>query len=113
MTAGQPGGQPLVDGATAELEILRGELSRVIYERTLPGTEYVFGDQITGVEDRGDRVDVTFRRGVPRSFDLVVVAEGLTSRTRSLVMPDAQVSYLDLYLAYLTIPCWSTTAMPS
>ncbi|WP_436760224.1 FAD-dependent monooxygenase [Streptosporangium sp. V21-05] len=93
-----------VDGATAELEILRGELSRVICESTLPATEYVFGDQITGLDDRGDRVEVTFRHAAPRSFDIVVIAEGLTSRTRSLVMPDARISHLDLYLAYLTIP---------
>ncbi|MCA2216690.1 FAD-dependent monooxygenase [Jidongwangia harbinensis] len=102
-----------VDGATAELEILRGELSRIIYQSTLPGTEYLFGDQITGLDDRGDRVDVTFRHAPPRSFDIVVVAEGLTSRTRSMVLPDARIRNLDLYLAYLTIPrtgedndCW-------
>jgi 2-polyprenyl-6-methoxyphenol hydroxylase-like FAD-dependent oxidoreductase len=93
-----------VDGATAALEILRGELSRVVYESTLPRTEYVFGDQITGLDDRGDRVDVTFRHAAPRSFDIVVIAEGLTSRTRSLVMPDARIRNLGLYLAYLTIP---------
>ncbi|GGK73708.1 FAD-dependent monooxygenase [Mangrovihabitans endophyticus] len=93
-----------IDGATAELEILRGELSRVIVETTQPATEYIFGDQITGLDDRGDRVDVTFRHGAPRSFDVVVIAEGLTSRTRSMVMPDAQIKHLGLYLAYLTIP---------
>lgn len=99
-----PGSASAIDGATAELEILRGELSRVIYESTQPATEYVFGDQITGLTDTGDRVDVTFRHGPPRSFDLVVIAEGLTSRTRSLVMPGAQISHLGLYMAYLTIP---------
>ncbi|MFG1602469.1 FAD-dependent monooxygenase [Actinoplanes sp. NPDC049265] len=93
-----------VDGGTAELEILRGELSRVIYESTLPGTEYLFGDQITALDDRGDRVEVTFRHGPPRTFDVVVVAEGLTSRTRSMIFPAAGIRHLGLYLAYLTIP---------
>lgn len=93
-----------VDGATAELEILRGELSRIIYEKTRPGTEYLFGDQITALDDRGDRVEVTFRSGARSAYDIVVVAEGLTSRTRAMVMPDAAISRLDLYLAYLTMP---------
>ncbi|PWW60292.1 FAD-dependent monooxygenase [Actinokineospora spheciospongiae] len=91
-------------GATAELEILRGELSRVIHEATPPGTEYLFGDSITDLDDRGDRVEVTFREGPRRSFDVVVVAEGLTSRTRSLVMPRADIRHLGLYMAFLTIP---------
>jgi 2-polyprenyl-6-methoxyphenol hydroxylase-like FAD-dependent oxidoreductase len=93
-----------VDGATAELEILRGELSRVIFASTQPGTEYLFGDRITGLDDTGDRVEVTFRESAARSFDVVVIAEGLTSRTRSLIMPDARISHLGLYMAYLTIP---------
>ncbi len=93
-----------VDGATAELEILRCELSRVIRESTQPDTEYVFGDRITGLDDTGDRVEVTFRKSAPRSFDVVVIAEGLTSRTRSLIMPEARIRHLGLYMAYLTIP---------
>jgi 2-polyprenyl-6-methoxyphenol hydroxylase-like FAD-dependent oxidoreductase len=93
-----------VDGVTAELEILRGELSRIVYQSTLPGTEYLFGDQITALDDRGDRVEVTFRHGPPRSFDIVVIAEGLTSRTRSMVFPEAGIRHLGLYMAYLTIP---------
>ncbi|MHB9756859.1 FAD-dependent monooxygenase [Streptomyces sp. BYX5S] len=92
------------DGATAELEILRGELSRIIHATTEPHTEYLFDDQITGLDDTGDRVDVTFRRAPARSFDLVVIAEGLTSRTRRMVFPDARITDLGLYTAYLTIP---------
>jgi 2-polyprenyl-6-methoxyphenol hydroxylase-like FAD-dependent oxidoreductase len=101
-------------GPTAEAEILRGELARILYERTADRTEYVFGDEITGLASHDDRahddrahddgVDVTFRRGAARSFDVVVIAEGLTSRTRALVMPDARVHDLGLYTAYLTIP---------
>jgi 2-polyprenyl-6-methoxyphenol hydroxylase-like FAD-dependent oxidoreductase len=108
-----------VGGPTAEAEILRGELARILYERTAGATEYVFGDEITGLPSHDDRahddkahddrahddgVDVTFRRGAARSFDVVVIAEGLTSRTRALVMPDARIHDLGLYTAYLTIP---------
>ncbi|MGI5500355.1 FAD-dependent monooxygenase [Lentzea sp. CA-135723] len=93
-----------VDGATAELEILRGELSRIVCDGTAGGTEYVFGDQITGLDDTGDQVEVTFRNSAKASFDVVVIAEGLASRTRRLIMPEAGISRLDLYSAYLTIP---------
>ena len=43
-----PAGRSDTGGATAELEILRGELSRILHERTREHTEYVFGDRITG-----------------------------------------------------------------
>ena len=99
-----PAGPGDVGGPTAEAEILRGELARILHERTAGRTEYVFGDEITGLDAHDDGVDVTFRRGASRSFDVVVVAEGLTSRTRALVMPDARVHDLGLYTAYLTIP---------
>jgi 2-polyprenyl-6-methoxyphenol hydroxylase-like FAD-dependent oxidoreductase len=92
-------------GATAELEILRGQLSRIIVDRTRDDTEYVFGNQIAGLDDGPDGVEVTFARGPARTFDVVVVAEGLRSRTRSLVLPGVDaVRELDFYTAYTTIP---------
>jgi 2-polyprenyl-6-methoxyphenol hydroxylase-like FAD-dependent oxidoreductase len=92
-------------GATAELEIVRGQLSRIIVERTRDDTEYVFGNQIVGLDDGADGVTVTFAQGPARTFDVVVVAEGLRSRTRSLVFPGVDaVRELGLYIAYLTIP---------
>ena len=92
-------------GATAELEILRGQLSRIIVDRTRDDTEYVFGDQIVALDDGEDGVTVTFAHGPTRTFDVVVVAEGLRSRTRSLVFPGVDaVRELGLYCAYLTIP---------
>ncbi|MCY0956774.1 hypothetical protein [Streptomyces sp. H27-H5] len=35
------------DGPTAELEILRGQLSRIIIDRTREDTEYLFGDRMS------------------------------------------------------------------
>jgi len=91
-------------GATAELEILRGELGRLLHERTRDTTEYVFGDEVTGLDEHADGVTATFRHGAPRTFDLVVVAEGLTSRTRALAFPEADIRSLGLLMAYLTVP---------
>ena len=103
-----PAGESDTGGATAELEILRGELARLLLERTGDDTEYLFGDQIVDLDESDTGVTVTFRHGPPRTFDVVVVAEGLTSRTRSLVFPEATVHELGLCLAYLTIPRTAT-----
>ncbi len=92
-------------GATAELEILRGQLSRIIVDRTREDTEYLFGNQIVDLDDHQDGVTVTFDHGPARTFDVVVVAEGLRSRTRSRVFPGTDaVRELGFYIAYLTIP---------
>ncbi|MFF7503730.1 FAD-dependent monooxygenase [Streptomyces lavendulae] len=98
-------------GATAELEILRGQLSRILVDRTAKDTEYVFGDRITALDEQGtgtgneDGVTVSFAHGPARTFDVVAVAEGLRSRTRSLAFPGTRaVHELGFYIAYLTIP---------
>ncbi|WP_437967482.1 FAD-dependent monooxygenase [Sorangium sp. So ce260] len=92
-------------GFTQELEILRGDLARILYERTRGTTEYIFGDQITGLRDHGDRVTVSFEQGPERDFDLVVAADGIRSRTRTLIVGDEpRIRLLDLYGSYFTIP---------
>jgi 2-polyprenyl-6-methoxyphenol hydroxylase-like FAD-dependent oxidoreductase len=104
VVAAFPAGRSDTDGATAEVEILRGELARLLYERTRNDVEYVFGDRITGLDDRPDGVTVTFDRSPERTFDLVVVADGFRSRTRDLAFPGARTTDLGLYMAYVTIP---------
>jgi 2-polyprenyl-6-methoxyphenol hydroxylase-like FAD-dependent oxidoreductase len=91
-------------GPVIELEILRGELSQLLHEHTRESTEYVFGDEITGLTDARAGVRVSFRNGPDREFDLVVIAEGLRSRTRDLVFADiARPRSFGLYTAYFTI----------
>ncbi|WP_424186343.1 FAD-dependent monooxygenase [Actinokineospora sp. G85] len=88
---------------TAELEILRGQLSAILRDKASEA-EYVYGDRITAIDDRPDRVEVGFASGARRDFDVVVVAEGMRSRTRSLLFPGDPVRELGMYCAYLTIP---------
>jgi 2-polyprenyl-6-methoxyphenol hydroxylase-like FAD-dependent oxidoreductase len=83
---------------------MRGQLSRILYDYSLTGTNYLFDNQITALRDDGYGVSVEFLRGPARRFDVVVIAEGLRSRTRSMVFPGARVHELGLYSAYLTIP---------
>lgn len=93
------------NGPTAEIEILRGELARLLFEHGRARVDYVFGDAIRAIDDRDDAVEVTLEHGGRRRFDLVVAAEGIGSATRALVFRDAaQRRPLDLYMGYFTIP---------
>jgi 2-polyprenyl-6-methoxyphenol hydroxylase-like FAD-dependent oxidoreductase len=67
-----------------EIEIVRGDLARLLHERTTATTTYVFGDSITSLTETATGVDVTFERAAPRTFDLVVGADGLHSNVRRL-----------------------------
>ncbi len=91
-------------GGTAEIEILRGQLSRLLYEQSAGEATYRFGDQIQALHDDGTGVDVDFQSGQTQRFDAVVIAEGLRSRTRAMLMPDARPHELGLYTAHLAIP---------
>ncbi|WP_433558759.1 FAD-dependent monooxygenase [Pseudonocardia xinjiangensis] len=70
--------------AKRDLEVPRGELAHVLYERTRNDVEYVFDDTITAIEQDGDGAHVTLRRGRPRTVDLVVGADGLHSNVRGI-----------------------------
>jgi 2-polyprenyl-6-methoxyphenol hydroxylase-like FAD-dependent oxidoreductase len=92
-----------VSGPTAELEILRGELSRILLEHTHDTTEYRFDTQIASLAEHCDHISVVLDDGTSVDADLLVIAEGLRSRTRDRAMP-VSVTDLGMYVAYLTIP---------
>src|SRR5579872_575522 len=85
-----------------DVEILRGDLGRILYQATRDGTEYLFGDTITSLDEHADGVHVTFSRAAPRVFDLVIGADGLHSAVRRLAFPDAAGARQDLGL-YVSI----------
>jgi len=85
-----------------DVEILRGDLGRILYQATRDGTEYLFDDSITGLEQHADGVHVTFSHAAPRLFDLVIGADGLHSNVRGLAFPDGQQARHDLGL-YVSI----------
>jgi 2-polyprenyl-6-methoxyphenol hydroxylase-like FAD-dependent oxidoreductase len=70
------------------VEIMRGDLAKVLYERTRDEVEYCFGDSIQELKQDEAGVEVTFERGGSRRFDLVVGADGLHSIVRTLVFGD-------------------------
>ncbi len=90
---------------TQELEIIRGDLVSILYERTKQNVTYWFGDSITALEQQPDQVNVTFASGKTDTFQFVIAADGIRSRTRRLMFGEEPIfEYLGLYTAYLTIP---------
>ncbi|MEV4256214.1 FAD-dependent monooxygenase [Spirillospora sp. NPDC049652] len=89
-----------------DVEILRDDLSEIIVAAAGDGVEYVFGDSIASVQDGPDGVLVTFEKAAPRTFDLVVGADGVRSTTRRLVFgPDAGYTpILTTAMAVWTMP---------
>jgi 2-polyprenyl-6-methoxyphenol hydroxylase-like FAD-dependent oxidoreductase len=86
-----------------DVEILRGDLGRILYQATREGTEYLFGDSITGLELRADGVHVTFSHAAARTFDLVIGADGLHSNVRELAFPGSGADALQGLGLYVSI----------
>jgi 2-polyprenyl-6-methoxyphenol hydroxylase-like FAD-dependent oxidoreductase len=89
------------DFAGGEIEVLRFDLSRVLYEHSRDSTEYLFGDSIAAMTDTPRGVDVNFTSGTRRTFDLVIGADGVHSAVRRLTFgPEERfVSHLGYYVA--------------
>ncbi len=63
----------------------RSELSRLLFEKIKGTTEVIFGDEIVGLKEHADYVQVQFKHTGERRFDLVIGADGLHSTVRRLV----------------------------
>ncbi|TKA76238.1 hypothetical protein B0A55_06383 [Friedmanniomyces simplex] len=117
-----------VQTGTSDLEILRGRLADICYLRSRAvseavkreggrGIEYIFSDYLESLEQDGDKVHVRLAKsGEQRSFDLVVGADGLQSRTRRMVWGEAgeqkrvqQVA--GMYGAFFSLPKTSTDSL--
>ncbi|HEU4422169.1 MAG TPA: FAD-dependent monooxygenase [Pilimelia sp.] len=87
--------------AGGDVEILRGDLATLLYEQTASGCEYLFGNSITSLTETRNDVDVTFTEAPPRSFDLVVGADGIHSNVRRLAFGAEEqfVTHLGYYYA--------------
>lgn len=95
---------------TAEYEILRADLSQLFLEATegLANVHYIYGDSVQSLEQTDEGINVTFTGGSKDTFDLLVAADGSTSKTRSLIL-DEQIlknsySFLGQYIAWFSIP---------
>ncbi|MEV8476379.1 FAD-dependent monooxygenase [Streptomyces sp. NPDC051173] len=88
-----------------DVEIMRDDLTALLFDASHSRTEYLFGDVITSITQEDDAVAVGFRSSRPRRFDLVIGADGLHSGVRQLAFgPESEfVHFLGSYLAVFSV----------
>ena len=92
---------------TSEFEIMRGDLVRILYDATKDNVEYVFGKTVDRFEQDKKLVTAHFSDGSSDTFDLLVGADGLGSRTRQAILPPDSPDHLrrlGMHLAYWIVP---------
>lgn len=91
---------------TSDIEILRGDLAKILYDATKETSEYIFDDHVIDLKDDGSKVTAIFAKGGERTFDVVIGADGMRSKTRRLTIPldNDGLKSCDQYTAYFTIP---------
>ncbi|MFI0036490.1 FAD-dependent monooxygenase [Streptomyces mutabilis] len=84
--------------AGRDLEVRRGDLTDALYTAVRDDAEFLFNDSIDTLDQSGHGVDVTFRGGGRRTFDMVFGADGTHSRTREMLFgPEERFHH---YLGY-------------
>lgn len=94
------------NGMVSALEILRGDLTDVLYQATAGETEYRFNTRIVGLVETENAVSATLSDGTTVQADLVVGADGPHSAVRRLAFgPEEEfVRPLGGYNAWFTAP---------
>ena len=89
-----------------EIEIMRDDLVRILFDAVNDDVEVVFGDSVRALSAQDDaRVSVEFERGAAREVDLVIGADGQHSAIRELTMgADRKLTHhLGAYLSIYTV----------
>jgi 2-polyprenyl-6-methoxyphenol hydroxylase-like FAD-dependent oxidoreductase len=88
-----------------EVEIPRADLASILLMAVRDGAEFLWGDTITGLDNRDEGVDVTFEKSSARRFDIVVGADGLHSVVRRLTFgaESGFIRHMGMYVATLRI----------
>lgn len=115
----KPSGDADAQTLVSEFEIYRGDLSSIICDYLRPcevngKVKFIFNEQVSSISQSGDSatddgpVTVSFLNGTPTAeYDLVVAADGSTSRTRALgfnVGVRDHIKPLNCWAAYFTAP---------
>ncbi|MCR6482431.1 FAD-dependent monooxygenase [Amycolatopsis sp. OK19-0408] len=100
-------------GSSEDIELPRTDLAAILHEAAREDAEFVFHDSITELHEDAGGVDVTFERGAPRRFDVVIGADGLHSAVRRLAFGPEHgfVEHMGVYIA--TLPLTSPPADPA
>lgn len=89
-----------------DVEIMRDDLTGLLYQQTRDNVEYLFDDTIVSLAQDGEGVSVAFESAPPRRFDLVIGADGVHSVVRGLSFgPEKDfLTELGTYLCIFSTP---------
>lgn len=87
------------------IQVMRDDLERVLYKHARDKADYLFANSVTGIEQAGDEVEVTFETGQKRTFDLVIGADGVHSAIRNCTFGPDEVTRHDLGLHAAAFRC--------
>ncbi|SCB04787.1 Conserved hypothetical protein [Xanthomonas translucens pv. translucens DSM 18974] len=89
-----------------DIEVLRDDLCKVLYEAVGDDVEFLFGDYVTSIAQGEAGANVEFAHAATRRFDLVVGADGLYSGIRRIAFgPDPQfLRFMGQHIAVFSIP---------
>jgi 2-polyprenyl-6-methoxyphenol hydroxylase-like FAD-dependent oxidoreductase len=100
----QNGEAPLTDDDIEEIEIERAKLVAILVGAVQNEVEFLFNDRITALSETADAIEVTFKNGAPRAFDLVFGCDGLHSGVRQLWFGhEAEYAHFLAHYSSLTI----------
>ncbi|WP_262507329.1 FAD-dependent monooxygenase [Spirosoma radiotolerans] len=85
-----------------EIEIERDKLISILFERTKNDVEFIFNNSITALNETEDEINVTFKTGTQRAFDLVIGCDGTHSAVRKIWFGD-KAEYTHFLEAYFSI----------
>jgi 2-polyprenyl-6-methoxyphenol hydroxylase-like FAD-dependent oxidoreductase len=93
------------DGPTAEMEILSGDLARLLHEATEDKVDFRYNDHVIAINEEMEAVAVTFASGSIERYHAVIVAEGVGSTSREIVFAgENDPRWMNMTIAYFTIP---------
>jgi 2-polyprenyl-6-methoxyphenol hydroxylase-like FAD-dependent oxidoreductase len=85
-----------------DVELMRGDLSKLLYIMTYKNCKYIFNDSITELIETQDGIYAKFEKGDDRTYDLVIGADGIHSNVRKLIFGKEEQfthSFGDYYFA--------------
>ena len=95
---------PLAGEDPEEMEIERDKLVTILLGALQNSVDFLFNNRITELSETADAVQVTFKQGPARAFDLVFGCDGLHSGVRQLWFgPESEYAYFMEHYASLTI----------
>ncbi|KAJ4145994.1 hypothetical protein LMH87_004825 [Akanthomyces muscarius] len=100
-------GRDEMQSFSGEYEIMRGDLCRIIFEATKQSVTYRFGLSIEDFTEKGKAVSVTLSDSSVETYDLIVGADGFSSRIRKKMLanfdPSREVKSLQTACAFYRV----------